>query len=418
MLSIRVPSQIRKLADRFKSTQDFSYGALCTLFALHLFGCVSLCEAARTLFWSPSVSSLDEAVKQFSSNRFMRRQRGSILRRFKGGLDPERYCYAIDDVPVEHFGKKIFRIGAFKHGSGFMRGQRILVLALIDKQRGVALPLAYEVLTSTKEKDHKKASDVAVDIIESILKESFPSLPCVFDSWFDGFALMQRLDALGITFIIEAKSSRKIKQNPAPGARWKSWSEIFHPRIRRAVKLSKTENSKDDRRTRYIAERCVLVKKRSKMLKAAVVYNKLSSKEAFAYYVTNDLTMSGANIWEFSRARWHIEEMFRILKQDFSFGKLALSGEAGTAVGVCFPMALLVSFQLETEIWTQRKCTVGSAVKEARDHSLNHLMTDLKKGSKRMTLLTMTSRRKIERNTKKPVNPTADEIKDWKSSAA
>ena len=419
MHSVITPIQIRKLADRFKSTQECSFGCLGALFALHLFGCVSLCEGVRQLAWSPSVSALQNATAQFSTNRFMRRLRQGILRRIGNDLNGERYCFAVDDVPVECYGKNIFRIGNWpSHGGGLMRGQRILVLALIDRQRGVALPLAFELLTNTKDPEHRKATDVAVDLVKLILEERFPRLTVVFDSWFDSVRLMDELDNLEVTFVIEAKSNRKVKRCAAPGAKWRTWKDILHGRIKRGVKLAPTANSKENRGTRYVAEGRVCINGRDAMLKAAAMYNKPSVGKFFAVYVSNNLNLSGAELWSSSRARWHIEEAFRMLKQDFSFGKLPLQGRTGTEVSICFPFALLISFQLDRSEWTTKNTTIGSAVKEVRERSLNQIHDEYSRGSKRMSPLVLKSRRKIERNTKKPVNPTANEIHAWKTNAA
>lgn len=419
MLSIVTPSSIRKLADRFKDTQECSYGCLCVFFALHLFGCTSLCAAARCLAWSPSVSTLQRGVQQFSGTRFMKRLRGSVLRRLGNDLNSERFCYAIDDVPVEHFGKDIFRVGSWGgHGRGLMRGQRIMVLVLVDRKRGVALPLAYEVLTNTNSPGHRKATDVSFSLLELVLKAGFPKLPIVLDSWFDSVALMNSIHQRGVEFVIECKSTRKVKRSPAPGAAWKSWMDVLHKRIKRGIKLSGTENSKESRRVRYIAEDCVFIKGLKIKLKAAAMYNKPTDGGFFAVYVSNKLQMSGSEIWALSRARWHIEEAFRMLKQDFSFGKLPLQGEAGTDVSLCFSIGLLVSFQLERGLWVSRRSSVGSAVKEFREHCFRHFLDECASGSRRVTVFVLKTRRKVERNNRKPVNPTADEVFAWKVQAS
>lgn len=164
MLSITVPSEIRKVADRFKSTVDMPFGSLCAFFAMHLFGCSTLCDAARHIAWSPSVSCLDSALHKFSCNRFMRRVRGGILKKLKDRLNAEDFCFAVDDTVVERFGKKIFRIGTWgKHGNGQMvRGQRIMVLALIDRVRGVAIPLAFEVCPRKNDAEYKTGHATAL----------------------------------------------------------------------------------------------------------------------------------------------------------------------------------------------------------------------------------------------------------------
>jgi hypothetical protein len=334
-------------------------------------------------------------------------------------LNLERYCLAIDDVPVEHFGKGIYKIGSWKnHGGGFMRGQRILVLALIDRQNGVALPLAYEVLSNSSHPEHKKATHLALEMLELLHAEKFPKLVCIFDSWFDSVPLINELKRIGVNFVIECRSHRKVKRCPAPGAKWKTWKDILHKRIKRGVKLTPTENTKEPRGTKYVAEGCVCINGLNSMLKAAAVYNNPTDGKFFAVYVTNDLKMSGYEIWSHSRARWHIEEMFRILKQDFSFGQLPLSGKNGTDVGVCLPFSLLVSFQLDRKLWTNRRSTVGSAVKEQREMALNFCLEEATRGSKRSSILVLKTRRKSDRNTKKPINPTANEFLRWKNQAA
>jgi IS4 transposase len=67
-------------------------------------------------------------------------------------------------------------------------------------------------------------------------------------------------------------------------------------------------------------------KKYPKMLNALAVYNRRNGKNAFAYYVSTDLKMIGARIWEITRARWKIEWMFPDLKQNLSFGSLPRQG--------------------------------------------------------------------------------------------
>lgn len=137
MLSVTVPTPVRKVADRFKdlfSDTNLNYRCLCALFCMHLFGLPSLSATVRSLGWTISVSSLQRAVQSFDGNRFMRRLRQSILKKFEGQLSDARFCYACEDTPNAKFGKFVFRKcvwgGACK---GLHKGQRIMVIALIDK---------------------------------------------------------------------------------------------------------------------------------------------------------------------------------------------------------------------------------------------------------------------------------------------
>jgi len=348
----------------------------------------------------------------------MRRIRGSVLRRLGRVLDSDRFCFAIDDVPVEHYGKNIFRVGVWGGHGGLMRGQRILVLALVDRQRGVALPLAYEILTNTSNPEHRKATEVSLSLIDLVLAEGFPKLPYVFDSWFDGASFMEQLDNRSLKFVIECKSTRKVKRSPAPGAKWKSWLDVLHKKMKRGVKLEGTENSKERRTTRYLAEDWVFIKGLKLKLKAAAMYNKATDGNFFAVYVSNDKQIPGSEIWALSRSRWHIEEAFRMLKQDFSFGKLPLTSEAGADIGICFPISLLISFQLERDLWSARKSSVGSAVKEFRERCLEKFIGECADGSRRNTISVLRNRRRSERNNKKPVDSAADEISKENSYVA
>jgi hypothetical protein len=420
MLSVTVPSVIRKVADRFKSSVDMPFGSLSAFFALHLFGCASLCEAVRQISWSPSVSALDRALQSFSSNRFMRRLRASILRRLKDNLNAEDFCFAVDDTIVEKYGKGIFRVGSWgKHGKGLVRGQRIMVLALVNRVRGVAIPLAFEVCAHKDEPGYQTGHAVAKQLLQTVIDDGFPKLTVAMDSWFDSAPFMADLDAMGFKYVIEAKGNRLVKRTPAPGAKWKRWKDLLHGLIKRGVKLQATENAKEPRGTKYIAEGYIFIRGRTSRLKAAAVYNKPTDGEFFAVYVTNDLKMSGGDMWAHARSRWHIEEMFRALKQSLSFAKIPASGNAATELSICIPFALFTSMVLEPELWTERKkATIGSIVSEFREHSLNHTLEEFEKGSRRINILKLKCRRRIDRNNKKPVNPTANELRCWLGRAA
>ncbi|WGL59780.1 hypothetical protein QEJ31_14710 [Pigmentibacter sp. JX0631] len=78
---------------------------------MHLFGLKSLSATARELGWSQSVSTMQNGVQRFSSNRFMRRLRFSILNKIKKDINEEDYCYVIDDTSNIKTGKKIHGIG-------------------------------------------------------------------------------------------------------------------------------------------------------------------------------------------------------------------------------------------------------------------------------------------------------------------
>lgn len=422
MLSITCPPAVRKVADRYKDLVPFGYGALCTLLMLHLLGCRSLCEAARTIGWSPSVSTLDRAVQQFTANRFMRRMRASVLNRFAPAIaaDPERFCFVVDDTLVERFGPKIHAIGHHVHHgkNGVTRGQRVLVLALVDIQRGVALPLAFALCRNKKDEGYKPLHDLCFELVEEVVAAGFPPLVTVADSGFDSMPLMKRFHEKGWSFAVEVRSNRKAKLNPSPRARWLPLRDALHKETKVSVKLGKTSHRKKARKTKYVASRFVQLNGRSAPASACAVYNRPSDAQPFAFYVSNNLSICGERLWQLSRARWHIEEMFRALKQTFSFLAVPTQGEGGTMAAICLPMLLLVEIHAEPSAWGgSEHDAVGTIVGRIRSKLLWDTVDELSAGSKRPSICTLRARRPNKDHRQKPVNPTADELRRFKMSA-
>lgn len=67
--------------------------------------------------------------------------RASILRKHPD-LNPKDFCLAIDDTDNPKFGGGVFNIGDWHSSKGPYRGQRIVTLALVNFNTGIALPLA------------------------------------------------------------------------------------------------------------------------------------------------------------------------------------------------------------------------------------------------------------------------------------
>ena len=421
MISITVPEFVRQVADDYKSTQEMDFGTLSAYFSMCLFGYENICEGVRAFPWSPSVSTINKYLQKFSTNRFMRRLRAKILRKIQEGkIDKDDCCYVIDDTIVEKYGAKVFRIGTWgKHGSGMMRGQRIMTLVMVIRSKGIAIPLAFEICPKKDDKEYLSGIDISLELIDLIYASKFPNLPVVFDSWFDSANLMTELSKRKITFIIECKSNRKIKKNISPYARWYDWKSYFQKKIRFSVKLRKTQNSKRSYKTKYIAEDYIFLRKYNSRLKAAVVYNKPYGKNYFGIYVTNDQKMSCSEIWGFSRSRWHIEEFFRCIKKNLAFSKLPTTNKKASYASICIPFGIYVKIILSKEHWTDRiSVTLDSIIKEIKEFSFEKSLNDITKNKKSKKILTLKIRREASRNNKKPVNPTAKQFNDWIAQAA
>lgn len=416
MISCTVPPQIRKVADRLKDiffSDSCNYNVLCVLLCFHLFGLSSLSEAVRSLGWSLSVSSIQNKMHSFQGNRLMRRARASITRKFKGEMSPEDWCYAIDDTANPKFGKKIFGCSRWGHGGGVYQGQRVLVLVLVNKVKGYALPVNFAFVKKQDEEGYLSGMDLSVELLKAVLAEGFPKLPVAFDSWFDSTDLMKKLDDLGVTFCIHAKMSRKIKTNPSPKAFWVSWTIVLKNLIRLSVKLEKSEHQRKRPKTKYLQELFVFIKKRKTPLRACAVYNHVRDGTPFAIYLTNDLKMSAFFLYELSRKRWLIEELFRNLKQNFSFGKLPCTGQVAAELSICVPFLLLVYMKTHPDEWNQKADqpkTVGTIVEQIKAENFNKALSFLMRNPTHQIVQYLKSRRSPDRVNKKPINSVADEV--------
>ena len=388
MLSCTVPSGVRKIADRYKdifTSESGNYTTLCALLYYFLFGLEGLSELARTTAWSSSVSELSRSVHLFNANRYMRRLRQKIFRHYDGKLDPHNFVFAVDDTSNPRYGKKIFGAASWTSSTGPFFGQKILVVTLVDKARKIALPVAYAVLLKKTDKDYQKAHDVATNLLEEVCdRHAFPKLPVTTDSWFDSAEFMEELEKRSFTFVGEIKSNRKVKTNPSPFAKWGSLKNIFDGkrRIRARTCFDIANLVKRKKKGKCLAQTRLFIRKRNKALNAIAVYNRRNGKDAFAYYASTDLSMSGTTIWEISRSRWRIECLFRDLKQNLSFGRLSCKGENASDLAICIPFLLITSLRLDDleEVWSLANAdalSVGECVRRIREMHLSHSITVL-----------------------------------------
>ena len=413
MISFSAPHGIRKVADRFKGVFSCNYNCLCALFALYFFDLKSFCDAARQFGWSQSVSSLHKAAHKFSENRFMRRARASVLKKLKKSLNSDDFCYAIDDTANPKYGKKIFATGNWgMHGGGMYHGQRIMVLVLVNKKSGYAIPLHYSFCFKKDDSDYKSGHELVIELLKDIVKDGFPKLPVAMDSWFDSYKLMNALDKIEFTFCIQSKNNRNVKINPSPYAKWFSWKNLFKKISKTAVKLVRTAHQKKRKKTKYLSEHLVYIKNRSAPLKAVALYNHKGDEKHFAIYVTNSLKMEAWYLYELSRKRWLQEELFRNLKQNFSFGRLACTGKEGADLSVCLPFALIISLQLFPHEWSQENVsslTIGTRIEKIKAENFQKSLHLLIQNPQHPLISVLKSRQHLSRIHKKPVNSTADE---------
>ena len=285
MISITVPNEIRKVADRYKDVffeTPCNYNCICVLLCLHLIGMKSLSSAARELGWSQSVSSTQSYLHKFTANRFMRRLCSGILNKLKNEINKEDFFYAINDTSNVKSGKKIFGVASWGASNNkIYKGQKIFVLSLVNKRKGYVLPLHYFICEKLDDKVIQSGHELTIKFLKDIFDEGYPILPVALDSWFDSVSLMQNLDDLKVLFCIHTKDNRKVRHCRSSKVPWKTWKCHFKNKTRYSVKLLKTEHQKRSRKTKYIQESFVYIKERKSILKTIAVFWKLGLTRYF-----------------------------------------------------------------------------------------------------------------------------------------
>ena len=367
----------------------------------------------RNAPWTRSVSSLSRSAQNFPDNRFMRRLRSSVLRKYNGQIDPNHFVYVIDDTANPKYSGNAFNAGAWHGSSGPWFGQKVMVLALVDKKRGISIPIGYIIAAKEGVLDHKTGPDMAIELLKQTIGEDWPSLPVVFDSWFDSKDLMEKVEELGLTYCGELKGNRNVKDSTSENPNWASLPDAFKgcSRSRLYTCFDSEKIKKRLKRSKVGAHLQIYIKNRKTPLNAIAVYNRRNGKKAFGYYVTTDLSMSGAKIWEISRARWKIEVMFRDLKQNLSFGRLPSAGESNAHLAVCIPFLILTSLRLSSgKHWDfqSETMTIGDQVDQIRESALVKSIDYLVVRQNIDVIKTLKSRRALSRLNKKPVNRLAE----------
>jgi hypothetical protein len=356
------PPLAQQIADRYKdiaARHDLPTPCLYAYSGMICSGCSSLCGFNRFAPWSPSVSTLSRGTHLINNDMVdecLVRHREYFLNLVRES--PEDYVFVGDTTKNLSRTKDVLGGGLWGDSKGVIyEGQNLLVICLVHKEYGTAIPLIFTPCLKQEENGGKTANHVALELIDRLNSEGWPKLPVCFDSWFDGAWLYEELIRRKYIFAIEMKSSRKPKKSPGPRAKKHSMKDLFLKKttedeekvfiesLHRVEVLSSTRKS-GVKNKKYLSKRMIWIggsKKDKKQLQLMLtaVYNDLNSSEAFGYYATNDLSSSIDWAWTMSRLRWNIEVTFRDLKQFLSFGNFAAKKANGVNIGLLFPVLIL-----------------------------------------------------------------------------
>lgn len=400
MISVFAPVYICVFADMFfdlyrNQAHSPTYNAMKMLFIYFMHEYESVSDMIRKNAWTQSESYFLFQISNMDGNRIMKRMRASILRRYKGSLNPDNLCLAIDDTDNPCYSKFLPGIQTWKSSKGYFHGQKVMVCALVDRTCEFALPLFFQFCTPKSSKDYKSGIERAFDLGMKAVNLGFIGLPVVADSWFDSEQLASKFKDEGVIFIWELKGSRNAKRSVDKNGQWKKLNEIFDNLARSIV--GKKDNQK------LISTRQLLLKAHRTKIKAVACYNEKRDKKAFAYYASTELTLSGARIWSLFRARWSIECLFRDLKSHLNLGKISTKYENVNELAFVIPFVILVYMRLKPgSFGLLPGQTVSTMIEKLKFRHEKETLKGLVSGAYKKSLEVIINRRKSIN--KKPTN--------------
>lgn len=186
----------------------------------------------------------------------------------------------IDDTTWIRFGKKL-------EGSAFVwdstLGKRVFgmqVVALIWTDGKWRIPVGIRIW----QKGGKSKLKLAEEMLSEARRRGLSPSNVLFDSWYSGESLLNLLDAFGWRYITKAKKNRLFDK----------------------VRLDQTFAHRYGRKTGNLKR---------------IRHKVLIVKDGKKYYLTNALELTSPQVKRGYRVRQQIEEVFRVLKQEFGWGR-------------------------------------------------------------------------------------------------
>jgi putative transposase len=186
----------------------------------------------------------------------------------------------IDDTTWTRFGKKL-EATSFVWDSTL--GKRVFgmqVVLLIWTNGSLRIPVGIRIW----QKGGKSKVKLAGELFCEARRRGLTPMYVLFDSWYAAESLLNLLSSFGWQYITKAKKNRLLDK----------------------VRLDKTFRHRFGRRNGNLRR---------------IRHTVLIVKDGKKYYLTNAVRLSSAEVKRFYRVRQQIEEVFRLLKQEFGWGR-------------------------------------------------------------------------------------------------
>jgi hypothetical protein len=277
------------------------------------------------LLWIIRFRSLREIAARFDANRLDRLQhflscstlcardlqhqgQRSLARQAPGQAAP---LLVLDDTPCARNGKAIEGLGLHHSAKGLVRGWcAVTAMLKLGSQRFLWAVRAYRPKKNCPRGQFRSKIELAVEIVREA-REQFAGggLTVLMDSWYACARLLGAIQEAGWTYVAAVRSNRLVR---LPGRRGKT----------SVRSLAKSRNGwrsvRAGKKRRYRVRRVRAWLPQVGEVLVFVVQNAIEVR----CFVTNDLSLSEAEMVRLYGQRFWIETLHRELKQHLGFGEL------------------------------------------------------------------------------------------------
>ena len=214
--------------------------------------------------------------------------------------------------------------------------------------------------------------ELAIEMLEWAIRKGFPKGIVLADSWFGSGPFVKGLRRLGMSYVIEIKSSLKTrlsckepKLTPTGKMSKNQYDLVELPHVFEAISNFSTcgfaanKTIGKDEKVLYHAK-VITARLNSIAGKHRIVQSVDPAKQTTKYLLTNELIWEAAKIISVYSNRWVVEEFFRNAKQLTDMEGATVRSEQGVTLALCLVSWIDFLFHLEN----YKRCTAGELPKE------------------------------------------------------
>lgn len=317
----------------------------------------NLSEISRMWLKDKSVSALSEFLSdaKFSTAEMMELYALQMLNIY----NISDGFFLIDDTMKHHT-----KFCKWIHGSSFLFDHAVnanlnatcIVFLYFNDGVFIKFPICFRIFYQEKSKmpwrqgkniTHKTKYDLAIEMLEWTINKGFPKCTVLADSWFGIAPFVKELKRLELSYILETKSSYKVKTNakepkhtPTGRLAKNQYDETPLPQYFKTVSSIKICGFSADKETGKKEKTLYNVKVATVRLKSIsgkhrIVESVDPVKQSTKYLLTDQLTWESTKIISNYSHRWVIEEFFRNAKQLSDMEGATIRSEQGVTIALC-----------------------------------------------------------------------------------